>query len=167
MNTELDQEIYQQLKIIANKLMSNERNNHTLSPTDLVHEAFVKIPLPEHPELDSDHYVFILARQMRRLLVDYGRQNSAQKRGGSQQKVMYTDALGIHGDKMTDFSVISEAIDDLEAMDKRAAQAIDLFYFTSIDKVKTAEILKISVPTLERDLRFAKAHISHYLSEQF
>jgi len=167
MNTELDQEIYQQLKIIANKLMSNERNNHTLSPTDLVHEAFVKIPLPTHSELDSEHYVFILARQMRRLLVDYGRQNSSQKRGGNQPKVMYTDALGIHGDRMTDFSVISDAIDDLEAMDKRAARAIDLFYFTSIDKEKTAEMLKVSVPTLERDLRFAKAHISHYLSEQF
>ena len=166
MNTELDREIYQQLKIIANKLMSNERNNHTLSPTDLVHEAFVKIKFPELTDLATEHGVFILARQMRRLLVDYGRQNSALKRGGNQQKIMYTDALGIHNNNLTDFSIISAAIDDLEAMDSRAARAIDLFYFTSIDKCKTAEILNISVPTLERDLRFAKAHISHYLSEQ-
>ncbi len=166
MNKELDQEIYQQLKVIAKKLMSNERNNHTLSPTDLVHEAFVKVKAPVSTGLKPDHYVFILARQMRRLLVDYGRQNSALKRGGQQQKVMYTDALGIHNNNLTDFSLISDAIDELEAMDPRAAKAIDLFYFTNVDKQKTADILEISIPTLERDIRFAKAHISQFLSEQ-
>ncbi len=166
MDSKLDQSIYRQLKVIANKLMSQERNNHTLSPTDLVHEAYMKIDGSGNQTNDDQHYVFVLARQMRRLLVDYGRQKSALKRGGNQQRVLYTDALGINNNSMTDFSVISDAIEDLNAMDERAAQAIDLFYFTKITKEKTARILNVSVSTLERDLRYAKAHISQYLSEQ-
>lgn len=165
MDSKLDQSIYQKLKVIANKLMSQERNNHTLSPTDLVHEAYIKIDSSGNQTEDDQHYIFVLARQMRRLLVDYGRQKSAIKRGGSQQRVLYTDALGIHNNSMTDFSVISDAIEDLSSMDERAAQAIDLFYFTKVTKQKAAAMLNISVPTLERDLRFAKAHISQFLSE--
>ena len=165
MTNKLNEDIYQKLKVIAKKLMSQERKSHTLSPTDLVHEAFMKFDLSGDKTADDQHYIFILARQMRRLLVDYGRQKTALKRGGIQQRVMYTDALGIHNN-ITDFSIISDAIEDLNNLDERAAQAIDLFYFTKISKEKAASMLHISVPTLERDLRFAKAHISHYLSEQ-
>ena len=128
--------------------------------------GILKINLPNDSNFDEQHYVFILARQMRRLLVDYGRQNTALKRGGERKRVMYTDSLGINNNTVTNFEVISDAIDDLEAMDERAAKAIDLFYFTQTDKVQAAEMLNISVATLERDLRFAKAHISNFLSEQ-
>ena len=166
MESNINQDIYQQLIVIANKLMSKERNNHTLSPTDLVHEAYLKFNLSDaHPDNDQ-HYIFILARQMRRLLVDYGRQKTALKRGGKRQRVIYTDALGIDNNSMTDFSVISEAIEALAELDERAAKAIDLFYFTQISKAQAAGMLGISVPTLERDLRLAKAHISQFLSEQ-
>lgn len=166
MNNQLDLEIYNQLKVIANKLMSQERDNHTLSPTDLVHEAYLRVKPVIEKKSENNQYVFILARQMRRLLVDYGRQHQAKKRGGKQDKVVYTDSLGINDNIMTDFSIISEAIDDLEKIDKRAAKAIDLFYFTNIDRQKAANILNISIPTLERDIRFAKAQITLYLSNQ-
>ena len=165
MQEKLSQEIYNQLKAIAIKLMRCERNGHTLSPTDLVHEAFLKIGevLPDANE--QGYTLFILARQMRRLLVDYGRQKSALKRGGQQQKIMYTDALGIGQDSDPDFNLINDAIENLKLMDERAAQAIDLYYFTNINREKTADLLNISIPTLERDLRFAKAHISQFLSQ--
>ncbi len=166
MKNQLDLEIYNQLKVIANKLMSQERDNHTLSPTDLVHEAFLKIKPSTSITAEKEHYVFILAKQMRRLLVDYGRQYNAKKRGGDQNRVVYTDALGINGNIMTDFSLINDAIDDLASLDERAAKAIDLFYFTDIDRESAAKLLNISVPTLERDIRFAKAQITHFLSEQ-
>lgn len=166
MDKQLDQNIYRQLKTIANKLMSQERQNHTLSPTDLVHEAYIKLNLSDEIELDNKQYVFVLARQMRRLLVDYGRQKTALKRGGERKQIMYTDALGINDNSLTDFSIISEAIDDLVSLDERAAQAIDIFYFTQVNKEKAAELLNISVPTLERDLRFAKAHISHFINDK-
>ncbi|MCB1582212.1 MAG: ECF-type sigma factor [Marinicella sp.] len=165
MNHQIDSEIYNQLKVIANKLMSGERDNHTLSPTDLVHEAFIRVDLPTGIESEDEHYVFILARQMRRLLVDYGRQYSSKKRGGSQSRVIYTDALGINGNLMIDFSLINDAINELALLDERAAKAIDLFYFTNVDRESAAKLLNISLPTLERDLRFAKAQITHFLSE--
>jgi len=165
MQEKLNQEIYNQLKAIATKLMQCERNGHTLSPTDLVHEAFLKIGevLPEANE--HDYSLFILARQMRRLLVDYGRQKSALKRGGKQQRIMYTDALGIGQDSNPDFNLINDAIENLKLIDERAAQAIDLYYFTDINRKKAAALLNVSIPTLERDLRFAKANISQYLSQ--
>ncbi len=165
MDAVLNQEIYQQLKSIANKLMQAERQGHTLSPTDLVHEAYLKINLPDDSSIKGQQYLFVLARQMRRLLVDYGRRNSALKRGGERQRVVYTDALGINDNSITNFQVISDAIDGLESLDERAAKAIDLLYFTQVKKHQAADILNISVATLERDLRFAKAHICNYLSE--
>lgn len=165
MNQPLDLEIYNQLKVIANKLMSRERDNHTLSPTDLVHEAFLKVQPADTLTSEDEHYVFILARQMRRLLVDYGRHYNAKKRDG-KQRIHYTDALGINGNVMTDFSLINEAINDLAQLDERAAKAIDLYYFTDIDRAKAAQLLDISVPTFERDIRFAKAQITHFIQEQ-
>lgn len=164
MEQNLNHEVYEQLKSIANKLMRSERNGHTLSPTDLVHEAFLKIKQPETTPFTEQQYTFVLARQMRRLLVDYGRHKAALKRGGDQKKIMYTDALGINNN-ITDFEVINAAIEDLKQMDQRAADAIDLFYFTNTERNQAAEMLGISVATLERDLRFAKAHISHFIEQ--
>ena len=163
--TSFDEVIYQQLKSIANKLMSKERKNHTLSPTDLVHEAYLKLSKNDSENIDQSQYLFILARQMRRLLVDYGRHKSATRHGGKQNQVLYTDSLGINKNQMADFSLISEAIDELEFMSERSAQAIDLYYFTDISRDETAKVLNISIPTLERDLRFAKAHIMQYVNE--
>ena len=165
MNSKLNQEIYRQLKVVAKKLMSNERNDHTLSPTDLVHEAFLKMEQYQGSNVKEDNYFFVLARQMRRLLVDYGRSKAALKRGANKGRVMYTDALGIANNSTVDFSIINDAIEDLKNLDDRASKAIDLYYFTKINRDQTAELLNISIPTLERDLRFAKAHISQYLSQ--
>jgi RNA polymerase sigma factor (TIGR02999 family) len=163
MNEPLDQKIYLKLKAVANKLMLGERQNHTLSPTDLVHEAFLKLPCAEG--YDRASYFFVLARQMRRLLVDYGRKTASMKRGGDVNRVVMTDSLGIADDIFQDFTPINSAIEELEQLDERAARAIDLYYFTDISRKETAEILNISVPTLERDLRFAKTHINHYLKK--
>ena len=164
-NTKFDEIIYHKLKSIANKLMSKERMNHTLSPTDLVHEAYLKLSKSDSEDIDPNQYLFILARQMRRLLVDYGRLKATKKHGGDQNRILYTDALGINQNQMTDFSIISEAIDELELMNERCALAIDLYYFTTISREETAKALNISMPTLERDLRFAKAHISQFIDE--
>ncbi len=165
MGINLNQDIYQQLKRIANKLMQSERQGHTLSPTDLVHEAFLKINLPKQDQLNDQQCIFILARQMRRLLVDYGRHKAALKRGGDRKRVVYTDALGINNNTVTDFVIINDAIENLQQVDERAAKAIDLFYFTNINKSEAANMLDVSVATLERDLRFAKAHISHFIEQ--
>lgn len=161
----IDEEIYQKLRVIANKLMQQERANHTLSPTDLVHEAYLKLSCSDFVKKDNKNYLFILARQMRRLLVDYGRYKSATKHGAELKKVMYTDALGINHNEKIDFSIISDAIDELETISNRCAHIIELYYFTGVSRDKTAEILNISMSTLARDIHFAKAFIGNYINE--
>jgi len=162
---DLDSVIYAELKIIANKLMSRERANHTLSPTDLVHEAYLKLSKSGSDKIVDNSYLFILARQMRRLLVDYGRHKSAIRHGSGLNKVLYTDALGISNNEKIDFSLVSDAIDELQSISERSARIIELYYFTGMSREKTAKTLDVSMSTLARDIHFSKAFIGNYIDE--
>lgn len=162
LNDSLDDVIYQQLKTMANMLMNKERQNHTLSPTDLVHEAYVKLSVSDISFEDQKHYFRTLARQMRRVLVDYARNKSRIKNKGKCNNVIYTDSLGIVGSN-TDFSHISSAINELETMDVNSAEAIDLVYFTNLPQAQAAEYLEVSLATLERNLKFGRAFINEYI----
>ncbi|MCB1586542.1 MAG: sigma-70 family RNA polymerase sigma factor [Xanthomonadales bacterium] len=164
-NNSIDEEIYGKLKDIANKLMQQERQGHTLSPTDLVHEAYMKISGKDFQGLEDNQYFFILARQMRRLLIDYGRRKSSVKHGSDMQKVIYTDALNIVNDTAINFEIISNAIDELAEINSRSAKIIELCYFTGVSQEKVKEILNISKATLARDIHFAKAFIGDYINQ--
>jgi RNA polymerase sigma factor (TIGR02999 family) len=159
----LEENIYQELKVIANKLMQHERANHTLSPTDLVHEAYLKLSKSDVGNYKEKQYIFVLARQMRRLLVDYGRSKSAVKNGSRLNKVMYTDALGINDGNSIDFDLISQAIDELEEVNKRCAQIVELYYFTGVSRELASKLFDISLSTFARDIHFAKAFIGDYM----
>ena len=161
----LNEIIYQQLRDLAGKLMVKERKNHTLSPTDLVHEAYVKLSGSELLFADQKHYFRTLARQMRRILVNYGRYKSAQKNQKSPVECIYTDALGLV-ENQPDFSHISDAIDQLSLLDERSAESIDLVYFTALEQSQAAQHLNISLRTLERDLKFGRAFINEYISNR-
>lgn len=158
----VDEIIYHQLKNMANKLMLSERKNHTLSPTDLVHEAFVKISACDASFTDQKHYFRTLARQMRRVLIDYGKKKSRLKNNNKIGNLAYTDSLGLT-DSIVDFTYISDAIEELETMDKLSAEAIDLVYFTALPQAQAAEHLKVSISTLERNLKFGRAYINEYI----
>lgn len=164
-NNHLDEEIYQQLKSIAGQLMTQERRGHTLSPTDLVHEAYLKISDSEIAKEDDQAYLFILARQMRRLLVDYGRRKSTAKHGGNLNQVIFTEGLTVADNQFFDFALISAAIDELETVSERSAKIIELYYFTGISREKTADTLNISLSTLAREVHFAKAYIGDFLEQ--
>lgn len=158
----LDEAIYQQLKTMAYKLMLTERQNHTLSPTDLVHEAYVKLSGCDTSFTDQKHYFRTLARQMRRVLIDYGKKNSRLKSKGKVNNLAYTDALGLT-DATVDFNHISDAIEELETMDKPSAEAIDLVYFAALPQAQAADHLHVSIATLERNLKFGRAYINEYI----
>ncbi|WP_179952207.1 ECF-type sigma factor [Marinicella rhabdoformis] len=162
---ELDEDVYLKLKTIANKLMSQERQGHTLSPTDLVHEAYVQLSHSKLDDSKNNAYLFILARQMRRLLIDYGRQKATMKHGAYLNRVNFTEGLQIAGFKVMDFAAINQAIDELELVSERCAKIIELLYFTGISREKTAEISEVSMATLAREVRFAKAFIADFLNE--
>lgn len=164
-DSDLNKVIYDQLRNLAHSLMVKERNNHTLSPTDLVHEAFLKISDSKLSVNDEKHYFRTLAKQMRLVLIDYGRSKQSHKNNAGKAAVNYTDSLGLM-DVTPDFSQLNAAIDELNYFDERSAEAIDLVYFANVPQVKAAKFLEISLATLERDVKFGRAFINKYINEQ-
>ena len=161
MSEALDQEIYQQLKSLARRLMAKERHNHTLSATDLVHEAFVRLSVSDMSFNDQKHYFQTFARQMRRVLVNYSYYKNSQK--NKADIVLFTESLGLADDYFADFSAIDKAIDHLEQLDERSAQSIELVYFTHLSQPEIAKYLGVSIATLERDLKFGRVIIHEYI----
>ncbi len=163
-SSELGDEIYRQLKTLARQLMAKERANHTLSATDLVHEAFMKLSVSDMSFNDQKHHFQTFARQMRRVLVNYSHHKNAQK--NKAEAVHFTDSLGLAGDGFTDFNQINNAIDRLEQLDQRSAQCVELIYFTNLNQTQAAKYMGISLATLERDLKFGRVIIHEYIDQQ-
>ena len=160
----LDDDIYRQLKALARCMMASERENHTLSATDLVHEAFVKLSLADLSFNDQKHHYQVFARQMRRVLVNHSHHKNAKKNQGIQ--IHFTDSLGLAEGGMADFSAINQAIDHLETLDTRSARCIELFYFTALTQQQAAEYMDLSLATFERDLKFGRVIIHQYLDQR-
>ncbi len=160
-NESLDEVIYQQLKSLARKLMVKERNNHTLSATDLVHEAFVKLSHSAHSYNDQKHYFHTFARQMRHVLVNHSYHKKTKKNKGIS--IFYTDSLGLVDNDYLDFTEINNAIEALKKMDQRSAHCIELIYFTDLKQSQAARMMGISLPTLERDINFGRAFINEFI----
>lgn len=162
-SADLGEGIYRQLKSLARQMMTKERANHTLSATDLVHEAFVKLSVAELSFSDQKHHFQTFARQMRRVLVNYSYHKNSQKNQG--EAVHFTDALGLVDGGFVDFNAINRAIDRLEQLDQRSAQCIELTYFTDLSQAQAAEYMGISLATLERDLKFGRVIIHEYIDQ--
>lgn len=162
-NNPLDELIYTQLKNLARKMMSRERANHTLSATDLVHEAFAKLAPSKLSYNDQRHYFHTFARQMRRVLLNHAKQKKAQK--NHAEMIYWTESLGVSQSMMIEFDVFNDAIESLEQLDKRSAMAIELVYFTELNQSQAAEVLDVSIATLERDLKFGRVVIHEYIDD--
>lgn len=160
----IDEVVYQQLKILARNLMKKERSGHTISPTELVHDAFLKLSNYNQEFKDEQHRFRTLARQMRRLLVDYARHKNSQKQKGAINKVMLTDSLDIVESVQPNFIHINDAIDSLKAIDERSAVVVEWVYFTGLDQHKVAKLLDVSLSTVQRDLKFGRAFVSDYVA---
>lgn len=161
----LDEQLYRQLRQLANTLMVKERAGHTLSPTDLVHNAYLKLSAYEGQFEDKKHYYRTLAQQMRRLLIDYGRYKGAAKKHGAVQALYYTDSLGVSTEPM-DMQVLMKAVDALADMDSRSHDITQLVYFAAVPIKEVADIMDLSVATVERDLKFGRAFINDFIYEQ-
>lgn len=159
----LNEDVYQQLKILARNLMRKERSGHTISPTDLVHDAYLKMSNHQQRFNDEQHHFRTLARQMRRLLVDYARHKNSKKQKGALNKVTLTDSLGIVETEQTNFLHINDAIDSLKSIDERSAEVVEWVYFIGLEHQKVAELLGVSVSTVQRDLKFGRAFVSDHV----
>jgi RNA polymerase sigma-70 factor (ECF subfamily) len=165
---ELYPAIYGELRRVAQRYMGRERQNHTLQPTALVHEAWLRL----HNERGAmwqgrTHGLALGAQAMRRLLVDYGRRQKRDKRGGGAHPVSLDNLLeaGTTGAvPVEDLLTLEAALTRLEAVDPRAAQVVVLRFFSGMSNPEVAEHLGLSVRTVEGDWTHARAWLKRELA---
>ena len=149
--------VYPDLKRIASGYLRREQPGHTLQATGLVHELYLKLCNQREANWeDRSHFYTFAAKVMRMLLTDHARHNLREKRGGQQARVPLSDQLpwvNLNGPEYID---LDAALDELEKIDPRKAQVIELCHLLGCTTNETAEILHISVATAERDLKFAR-----------
>jgi RNA polymerase sigma factor (TIGR02999 family) len=160
--------IYGELRRVAGRYLSRERRNHTLQPTALVHEAWLKLQHEDRVKVHGrTHGLALAAQAMRRLLVDHGRHQKRDKRGGGAQPVALDDLLkaaDTAGVPVEDLLSLEAALTRLEAEDARAAQVVMLRFFSGMSSPEVAEHLQVSVRTVEADWTYAKAWLKRELA---
>ena len=157
--------VYDELQRMAKRLFRAEKRSHTLQPTALVHEAFVKLVDAEVTWQDRAHFFSLAARMMRRLLVNHAHARNAAKRGGDAIKVTLDESSVSATDADADLLDLEEALQDLAALDARKAELIELQYFGGLSFREMEQVTGRSSSTLDRDLRLARAWLKDRLSK--
>jgi RNA polymerase sigma factor (TIGR02999 family) len=160
--------MYGELRRVAQRYLGRERKNHTLQPTALVHEAWMRLQNERGgPWEGRTHGLALGAQAMRRLLMDHGRHQKRQKRGGGAHPVALDDLLKAAKTQevpIEDLLTLEDALKRLEAIDPRAAQVISLRFFAGMSSPEVAEHLGVSVRTVEGDWTHARAWLKRALA---
>jgi RNA polymerase sigma-70 factor (ECF subfamily) len=150
--------LYPELRRRAANYLRRERRGHTLQPTALVNEAYLRLFDVEGLEWnDRAHFLAAMAQQMRRILVDYARARNAQKGPGAQLRVELEDVAGSQHPQPVDLLAIDQALVLLAVTDPRASRVVELRFFGGLMELEMAEVLGISVASVKRDWVFARA----------
>jgi RNA polymerase sigma-70 factor, ECF subfamily len=150
--------VYQELRQLAAYSMRDERADHTLQPTALVHEMFLRLRKSEPVSWQNRaHFFAVAAQQLRRILVNHARDRQAGKRGGKQMKLTLSYLNGLSQAREQDVLELNDALDRLEIFEPRAARVIELRFFAGLTESEAAEVLGISIATLKRDWAFGRA----------
>ena len=157
--------VYSELRRLASNYLRRERAEHTLQPTALVNEAYLKLVDQRNARWQNRaHFFGIAAQLMRRILVDHARQRQAVKRGGAdQQRLSITSAEAVVEQPEIDLLALNEALDELAQMDPQQSRIVELKFFGGLSIEETAEVLGISHATVERDWKLARAWLRRQL----
>src|SRR5262244_814085 len=157
--------VYNELRRLASNYLRRERAGHTLQPTALVNEAYLKLVDQKNAKWQNRAQFFgISAQLMRRILVDHARQHQAAKRGGSnRQRLSITSAEPFARQPEVDLLALNEALDELAKMDPQQGRIVELKFFAGLSIEETAEVLGISHATVERDWKMARAWLRRQL----
>ncbi|HBE71111.1 MAG TPA: RNA polymerase subunit sigma-70 [Planctomycetaceae bacterium] len=155
---------YDRLRRMAARQMSQERQDHTLTATALVHEVSAKF-LADQRALPTDRAAFLgfAATAMRNLLVDHARTKGRQKRGGDRKKLAFEEAFVAAQEQSEDFLALNQAIQDLADAEPRKAKVVELRYFGGLSNQQVADALSISLATVKRDWEVARTWLMHEL----
>lgn len=159
--------VYSEMRRLANRYMRRERPGQTLQTTALVHEAYVRlIDYKNMRWQDRAHFYAVAAQVMRRILVDRARARNAAKRGDAARKVSLAEAEGISSQPAADILDLDHALKELEELDPRKSQIIELRFFGGLNIEETAEALGISPTTVQREWRSARAWLYRAIAEK-
>jgi len=159
--------VHDELRRIARRCMAGERRGHSLQPTALVNEAYLRLVDVQHVNWQNRaHFLAMSARLMRRILVDVARKKRFQKRGGGAVRVTLGDAMAVADEPGPDLAAIDDALQALARLDERKARVVELRFFGGLSVEETASVLEMSVQTVMRDWKFARAWLSKELCDQ-
>lgn len=157
--------VYAELRRLAGVYMRRERSGHTLQATALVHEAYLRLAGQDGISWQNRaHFFGVAANIMRRILVDHARAKKAKKRGGSDQKVSFDEAVLAQPEAPQQFPALDEALERLAKRDPRQSRIVELRFFGGLSDEETAEVLGISLRTVIRDWKVARAWLNQQLN---
>ena len=158
--------VYQELRKIAIGYLRGERPDHTLQPTALINEAYLRLTNQAFPEWQSrKHFYGVAAQLMRQILVEHARTRGAAKRGGGAEKLALDDAIDYSPDQSSKLVALDDALNTLATFDQRKARVIELRYFGGLSMEETADLLDMSVATVGREQRLAQAWLHRELEK--
>jgi RNA polymerase sigma factor (TIGR02999 family) len=155
-----------ELHRLARHYMARERVDHTLQPTALINEAWLRLIDWRNANWQNRaHFFAISAQLMRHILVDHARRRSYAKRDDERQKVSIDQALEVNLERSSDLVAIDDALNSLSSLDPRQGKVVELRFFGGLSEEETAEVLKISAKTVQREWNKAKAWLYYELSK--
>jgi RNA polymerase sigma factor (TIGR02999 family) len=158
--------VYDELKRQARGYFSRERRDHTLQPTALVHETYLRIA--DQSSLAAEnrlHFYALASRAMRQILVDHARGHKAIKRGGAAQRFSIEDAGILPDESAADLLELNDALQKLEEVDERKSRVVDMRFFGGLKEQEIADVLGVTEKTVRRDWQFAKLWLYRELSQ--
>ena len=162
----LDQ-VYDQLRRVAAEQLRRERPDHTLQPTALVHEAYLRLVQADQGRFnDRTHFLVTAARAIRRVLVDHARARASSKRGGGAKRLTLSGLGADRSAEAVDLLVLEEALEQLTTRDARAARVVELRYFGGLTIEETARTLSVGTTSVEEDWAFARSWLKRRLDQE-
>jgi len=157
--------VYRELRQIAASYLRKERPGHTLQPTALVHEAYLRLVDHSSPNWQNrSHFYGVAARLMRQILVDHARRKGAAKRAGVQ--VPLDQAVSFEPNRSRGLIALDEGLTALEKIDPRKCRAVELHYFGGLSTEEIAQTLEVCAMTVRRDLRMAEAWLHNQMQSE-
>lgn len=158
--------VYDQLKEVAERYFRRQPSDHTLQPTAVVHEAYLR--LADRPDAHWNsraHFLAVAAKAMRQILINHAERRAAAKRGGDQAKQTLVESLTPAPERSIDLLVLDEALTRLAELSERMARVVELRYFGGLTVEEVAEVISVSKRTIEGDWETARAWLSRELGE--